>query len=183
MQGPPGYGPVMVLSKFSKYFKLFVAVAVGKLNKVWMVTNNNTYNNESMVTMVVIVGLIVGITSTIWCSCWWFENLRVQNFKIYECRVVQCFRPSIDYLILAIHSSWYLDSKQQRQTGRQAQLSNISAARAVSDIIRTTLGPRSMLKVSLCRFLIFDFFFSLFLCTHIFYGCINIHILRFYHTT
>lgn len=42
-----------------------------------------------------------------------------------------------------------LNSKQQRQTGRQAQLSNIAAARAVSDIIRTTLGPRSMLKMLL----------------------------------
>mmetsp|Transcript_20316 Transcript_20316/g.30495 ORF Transcript_20316/g.30495 Transcript_20316/m.30495 type:complete len:560 (-) Transcript_20316:257-1936(-) len=42
-----------------------------------------------------------------------------------------------------------LNSKQQRQTGRQAQLSNITAARAVSDIIRTTLGPRSMLKMLL----------------------------------
>lgn len=42
-----------------------------------------------------------------------------------------------------------LNSKQQRQTGRQAQLSNITAARAVSDIIRTTLGPRSMLKMIL----------------------------------
>lgn len=39
------------------------------------------------------------------------------------------------------------DSKTQRQTGRQAQLGNIAAARAVADIIRTTLGPRSMLKV------------------------------------
>jgi hypothetical protein len=44
-----------------------------------------------------------------------------------------------------IHSS--SDAKTQRQTGRQAQLSNISAAKAVADIIRTTLGPRSMLKV------------------------------------
>eukprot|EP01083_Nonionella_stella_P006895 19964_1 len=42
-----------------------------------------------------------------------------------------------------------LNSKQQRQTGRQAQLSNITAARSVSDIIRTTLGPRSMLKMLL----------------------------------
>lgn len=42
-----------------------------------------------------------------------------------------------------------LDAKTQRQTGRQAQLGNIQAARAVADIIRTTLGPRSMLKVSL----------------------------------
>ena len=41
------------------------------------------------------------------------------------------------------------DQKTQRQTGRQAQLSNIAAARAVADIIRTTLGPRSMLKMLL----------------------------------
>lgn len=46
------------------------------------------------------------------------------------------------------------DQKTQRQTGRQAQLSNISAARAVADIIRTTLGPRSMLKVRLFLFLL-----------------------------
>lgn len=42
-----------------------------------------------------------------------------------------------------------LNSKQERQTGRVAQLGNISAARAVADIIRTTLGPRSMLKMLL----------------------------------
>lgn len=42
-----------------------------------------------------------------------------------------------------------LNQKTQRQTGRQAQLSNITAARAVADIIRTTLGPRSMLKMLL----------------------------------
>ncbi|KAI2507221.1 hypothetical protein MHU86_7178 [Fragilaria crotonensis] len=42
-----------------------------------------------------------------------------------------------------------LNQKTQRQTGRQAQLSNIAAARAVADIIRTTLGPRSMLKMLL----------------------------------
>mmetsp|Transcript_27940 Transcript_27940/g.41257 ORF Transcript_27940/g.41257 Transcript_27940/m.41257 type:complete len:557 (+) Transcript_27940:83-1753(+) len=42
-----------------------------------------------------------------------------------------------------------LNQKTQRQTGRQAQLSNISAARSVADIIRTTLGPRSMLKMLL----------------------------------
>ncbi len=48
-----------------------------------------------------------------------------------------------------------IDSKTKRETGRQAQLSNIAAARAVADIIRTTLGPRSMLKVSedlICHF-------------------------------
>lgn len=37
----------------------------------------------------------------------------------------------------------------KRETGRKAQLSNIAAAKAVSDIIRTTLGPRSMLKMIL----------------------------------
>lgn len=42
-----------------------------------------------------------------------------------------------------------LNNKTQRQTGRQAQLSNITAARSVADIIRTTLGPRSMLKMLL----------------------------------
>mmetsp|Transcript_24708 Transcript_24708/g.37780 ORF Transcript_24708/g.37780 Transcript_24708/m.37780 type:complete len:281 (+) Transcript_24708:149-991(+) len=42
-----------------------------------------------------------------------------------------------------------LNNKTQRQTGREAQLSNINAARAVADVIRTTLGPRSMLKMLL----------------------------------
>ncbi|GMI09712.1 hypothetical protein TrRE_jg7127 [Triparma retinervis] len=42
-----------------------------------------------------------------------------------------------------------LNTNTQRQTGREAQLGNISAAMAVSDIIRTTLGPRSMLKMLL----------------------------------
>ncbi|GMH68013.1 hypothetical protein TrVE_jg6046 [Triparma verrucosa] len=42
-----------------------------------------------------------------------------------------------------------LNQNTQRQTGREAQFGNISAAMAVSDIIRTTLGPRSMLKMLL----------------------------------
>jgi len=37
----------------------------------------------------------------------------------------------------------------KRETGRSAQMGNIRAAKAVSDIIRTTLGPRSMLKMLL----------------------------------
>lgn len=41
------------------------------------------------------------------------------------------------------------DAKQQRKSGREAQLSNIQAAKAVASIIRTTLGPRSMLKMLL----------------------------------
>lgn len=41
------------------------------------------------------------------------------------------------------------DTKQERETGRKAQYGNIAAARAVADIIRTTLGPRSMLKMLL----------------------------------
>lgn len=40
-----------------------------------------------------------------------------------------------------------LNMNTRRENGRQAQLSNIKAARAVADIVRTTLGPRSMLKM------------------------------------
>uniref|UniRef100_A0A7S2SP58 T-complex protein 1 subunit gamma n=1 Tax=Rhizochromulina marina TaxID=1034831 RepID=A0A7S2SP58_9STRA len=42
-----------------------------------------------------------------------------------------------------------LNTTTKRETGRSAQLGNIAAAKAVADIIRTTLGPRSMLKMLL----------------------------------
>lgn len=42
-----------------------------------------------------------------------------------------------------------IDTKTQRQTGRGAQLGNIRAAKAVANLVRTTLGPRSMLKMLL----------------------------------
>jgi len=42
-----------------------------------------------------------------------------------------------------------LNTNTQRETGRAAQLGNIHAAKAVSDIIRTTLGPCAMLKMLL----------------------------------
>lgn len=42
-----------------------------------------------------------------------------------------------------------LNQNQQRETGRKAQIGNVNAAKAVSQIIRTTLGPRSMLKMLL----------------------------------
>ena len=38
---------------------------------------------------------------------------------------------------------------QQRTTGRKAQVSNITAAKTVADVIRTCLGPRAMLKMLL----------------------------------
>ncbi|WFD37629.1 T-complex protein 1 subunit gamma [Malassezia japonica] len=37
----------------------------------------------------------------------------------------------------------------ERQSGRKAQISNISAAKTVSDVIRTCLGPKAMLKMIL----------------------------------
>eukprot|EP01068_Selenidium_serpulae_P016398 Selendium_serpulae@DN6292_c0_g2_i2.p1 len=37
----------------------------------------------------------------------------------------------------------------KRQSGRKAQLANIAAGRVVSEVIRTTLGPKSMLKMIL----------------------------------
>eukprot|EP00286_Rhodomonas_abbreviata_P005094 CAMPEP_0181324780 /NCGR_PEP_ID=MMETSP1101-20121128/20556_1 /TAXON_ID=46948 /ORGANISM="Rhodomonas abbreviata, Strain Caron Lab Isolate" /LENGTH=557 /DNA_ID=CAMNT_0023433007 /DNA_START=99 /DNA_END=1772 /DNA_ORIENTATION=+ len=42
-----------------------------------------------------------------------------------------------------------MNDQTKRETGRAAQIANISAAKAVSDIVRTTLGPRSMLKMLL----------------------------------
>lgn len=42
-----------------------------------------------------------------------------------------------------------MNAGQERQTGRKAQASNITAAKAVADIVRTCLGPRAMLKMLL----------------------------------
>jgi len=42
-----------------------------------------------------------------------------------------------------------LNSNTQRESGRKAQLANISAAKAVADMVSSTLGPRSMLKMLL----------------------------------
>lgn len=42
-----------------------------------------------------------------------------------------------------------MNTNSKRETGRKAQLGNVAAAKAVADIIRTTLGPRSMLKMIL----------------------------------
>ena len=42
-----------------------------------------------------------------------------------------------------------LNTNTKRESGRKAQLANIAAAHAVADIIRTTLGPQSMLKMIL----------------------------------
>ncbi len=42
-----------------------------------------------------------------------------------------------------------LDVNTKRETGKTAQLGNIQAAKTVADIIRSTLGPRSMLKMLL----------------------------------
>lgn len=40
-----------------------------------------------------------------------------------------------------------LNTGTERETGRKAQLANIAAGRAVADILASTLGPRSMLKM------------------------------------
>ncbi|KAK3818457.1 MAG: T-complex protein 1 subunit gamma [Benniella sp.] len=42
-----------------------------------------------------------------------------------------------------------MNTNIERETGRKAQSSNINAAKTVADIIRTCLGPRSMLKMLL----------------------------------
>ena len=42
-----------------------------------------------------------------------------------------------------------LNKNAKREQGKTAQKANIAAAKAVSDIVRTTLGPKSMLKMLL----------------------------------
>jgi T-complex protein 1 subunit gamma len=42
-----------------------------------------------------------------------------------------------------------LNSNTKRESGRKAQIANITAAKAVADMISSTLGPRSMLKMLL----------------------------------
>ncbi|ORX91562.1 T-complex protein 1 subunit gamma [Basidiobolus meristosporus CBS 931.73] len=42
-----------------------------------------------------------------------------------------------------------MNTNTQRESGRKAQISNITAAKTVADVIRTCLGPRSMLKMLL----------------------------------
>merc|ERR1712054_460708 len=42
-----------------------------------------------------------------------------------------------------------MNTTQQRESGRKAQIANITAAKAIAEIIRSTLGPRSMLKMLL----------------------------------
>jgi T-complex protein 1 subunit gamma len=42
-----------------------------------------------------------------------------------------------------------LNTRTKRETGREAQLGNILAAKTVADVIRTCLGPKAMLKMVL----------------------------------
>merc|ERR1740139_1509892 len=42
-----------------------------------------------------------------------------------------------------------LNKEAKREQGKKAQAANIKAAKAVADIVRTTLGPKSMLKMLL----------------------------------
>lgn len=44
---------------------------------------------------------------------------------------------------------FYMNTSQQRTSGREAQISNIIATKAVADVIRTCLGPNAMLKMLL----------------------------------
>eukprot|EP01130_Rhizamoeba_saxonica_P014082 TRINITY_DN60_c0_g1_i1.p1 TRINITY_DN60_c0_g1~~TRINITY_DN60_c0_g1_i1.p1 ORF type:complete len:550 (-),score=160.90 TRINITY_DN60_c0_g1_i1:34-1683(-) len=44
-----------------------------------------------------------------------------------------------------------LNATTKRETGREAQISNIRAAKGVGDIVRTCLGPKSMLKMILSQ--------------------------------
>lgn len=40
-----------------------------------------------------------------------------------------------------------MNTNSKRESGRKTQLANIQAAKAVADIVTSTLGPQSMLKM------------------------------------
>jgi len=42
-----------------------------------------------------------------------------------------------------------MSTNSKRETGRKAQLANIQAAKAVAEIVTSTLGPQAMLKMLL----------------------------------
>merc|ERR1712100_535182 len=44
---------------------------------------------------------------------------------------------------------YVISQNTQKEVGRRAQLSNIAAAKMVADVLRTSLGPRAMLKMLL----------------------------------
>ena len=41
----------------------------------------------------------------------------------------------------------FTEDTMKRESGRKVQLENVKAAKAIADVIRTSLGPRAMLKV------------------------------------
>lgn len=144
---PPGMGPIMVLSK-SKYplfFQNFNADTTSRLAK-----KNG----------------LVGLWIAGW-KVWQFpidDAIALYHLQHRPLRTPSFVKPIFNDLAKRkTYSPYFLsfiiffflffffynipDSKTQRTQGRQAQLGNINAARAVADIIRSTLGPRSMLKV------------------------------------
>ena len=42
----------------------------------------------------------------------------------------------------------FTEDTMKRESGRKVQLENVKAAKAIADVIRTSLGPRAMLKVN-----------------------------------
>jgi T-complex protein 1 subunit gamma len=44
-----------------------------------------------------------------------------------------------------------LNTNTKRETGREAQIGNIKAAKTVADVLRTCLGPKAMLKMILSQ--------------------------------
>ena len=124
--GGQGMGPVMVLSKLNSS-----NTAVKSLSLLQWGCNGAKCPNDWK-------------NSINWMIFVWGSHA--------TCTVMQLlYITTLTTPFLVTNNHEQLDQKTQRQTGRQAQLSNIAAARAVADIIRTTLGPRSMLKVcTLC---------------------------------
>ena len=129
---PPGMGPIMVLSKSKSSIFIFNADNLSFCN--WIVVDDRIPNRplDDM--------RVPYILHT--------PHLRVVHNEVVAYVDICMLIHSITFFAYLLKLFFiYPDSKTQRSQGRQAQLGNINAARAVADIIRSTLGPRSMLKV------------------------------------
>ena len=131
---PPGMGPIMVLSKSQS--SIFIFNADNLIFCSWLCGWSHRHSAagwHSCVINFAQAALFACRSSSSLCLQWYLHGWNTLVLTFPHTFSISCF----------IHP----DSKTQRSQGRQAQLGNINAARAVADIIRSTLGPRSMLKV------------------------------------
>lgn len=71
----------------------------------------------------------------------------IQDAGACGCYEYVCFHSQLQQIVNTPRR--HADPWWERQFGRKAQISNITAAKTVADIIRSCLGPKAMLKMLL----------------------------------